>query len=131
MNQKKQTIIIVDDLPLNQFILRVLLKPWEERYELVELQNAEGLLQVIKDCKNSKILIFLDLQMPVMDGYDFLTLWKAHKANCEKTVQIVVVSATEISEFKKKGDLTLLQDYLMKPVNGIQIEQIFNSFDQL
>jgi len=128
MADLKQQIILVDDNKINTLVLKMMLRKWEDLFAFAELENASGLLQLINESEYRKILVFLDLQMPIMDGYTFLNIWEKEKQYSNKQVSIVVVSATELSVFKKDGPYQLLQDYLMKPVDAEELENAMNTF---
>lgn len=128
MKKIKSLVILVDDIPLNNMLLKFMLSKWKSQLEIEEMQNANGLLEAIKNSLYDKILIFLDLQMPLMDGYQFLKIWGLERTRINKNVLIVVVSATELCEFKTSGYLELLEDYFMKPVDAGKLEVVVNNF---
>lgn len=65
----KKHILIVEDNELNRAILHDIL---EEEYDVLEAENGQAALAVLKVHKEKIALILLDVMMPVMDGYTFL-----------------------------------------------------------
>ena len=73
MISQKQ-ILIVEDNELNRAMLREILS---DEYQVLEAENGQEALDVLKQYKESVALILLDVMMPVMDGYSFLDRVKA------------------------------------------------------
>lgn len=70
----KKKILVVEDNELNRMMLVGIL---ENEYEVLEAENGEEALAVLKQCGEDISLILLDIIMPVMDGYTFLSHLKA------------------------------------------------------
>lgn len=70
----KKKILVVEDNELNRMMLVGIL---ENEYEVLEAENGEEALAVLKQCGEEISLILLDIIMPVMDGYTFLSHLKA------------------------------------------------------
>ncbi|MDO4515570.1 MAG: EAL domain-containing protein [Bacillota bacterium] len=68
MKRKKQ-ILIVEDNELNRAILCEILS---DDYQVLEAENGQEALDLLRQHRNSIALILLDVMMPVMDGYTFL-----------------------------------------------------------
>lgn len=65
----KKRVLVVEDNELNRELLCQILS---QEYEVLEAENGQAALELLKNYKNSISLIFLDVVMPVMDGYTFL-----------------------------------------------------------
>ena len=72
--QKK--ILIVEDNELNRAMLREILSG---EYQVLEAENGQIALDILKQNKDNIALVLLDLMMPVMDGYTFLDRKKEDK----------------------------------------------------
>ena len=62
---RKRKILIVEDNELNREILLEILS---DDYQILEAENGERALEVLKQNKDSVALILLDVVMPVMNG---------------------------------------------------------------
>ena len=71
-SQKK--ILIVEDNQMNRMILKRILS---SEYQVLEAENGQAALEVLKKRHEDISLILLDIVMPVMDGYTFLSIMKA------------------------------------------------------
>ena len=62
-------ILIVEDNELNRAILCEILS---DEYKVLEAENGQVALDILRECKDEIALILLDVMMPVMDGFMFL-----------------------------------------------------------
>ena len=69
----QKIILIVEDNEINRAMLRGIL---ESEYKVLEAPNGLEALKVLNDQKDNVSLILLDIVMPVMDGYTFLSILK-------------------------------------------------------
>ena len=116
-NYSKKLIIITDDTATNRFVLRGLLK--EFAYYLKIREACDGLesLEMAKSAllKGIKqVLIFMDLDMPVMDGIAATSairrLPQAHR------VSIIIVTAFTTEGYRQQAEDAGIQDFFNKPV---------------
>lgn len=70
----KRKILVVEDNELNRMMLSGIL---EEEYQILEAENGAEALEVLRQYGEAVSLILLDIIMPVMDGYTFLSHMKA------------------------------------------------------
>lgn len=85
----------------------------------------EALLQNL-EAENIPEIIFLDLNMPVMDGWEFLERFTKIKNKLGKVITLYVVSSSiNPLDVDRAKSLTSVHDYLIKPVNISELENIF------
>lgn len=110
----KIEVLVVDDEPLARSKIVNWLKNFDEVTKIQEAQNGFEALELIQ---NSKIdLIFLDIQMPEMNGFEFLE-------QIEKLPLVIFVTAYDkfaIEAFKINA-----LDYLLKPFDKERFENSF------
>ena len=92
-SQKK--IMIVEDNPINREILCAILS---DQYEVLQAENGQEALELLRTCKNDIALILLDVVMPVMDGHTFLDKVKADPELAVIPVIVMTQSNSEESE---------------------------------
>ena len=106
---KNQTILIVDDEPLNIAVVAEIL---EERYHLLVATNGEKALQIVfSDIKPD--LILLDIIMPGMNGFEVAEKIKENPES--SNIPIIFLTAKYDSESIVKGLGLGAVDYLSKP----------------
>src|SRR5499427_4209077 len=108
-------ILVVEDQLDNRQILRDLLG--NAGYELLEAENgAEALTAVARKRPD---LILMDIQLPVMDGYEATRRLKADPAT--KSIPIIVVTSYALSGDETKARAAGCDDYVTKPFSPRQL----------
>jgi two-component system cell cycle response regulator DivK len=108
-------ILVVEDTEDNRQILRDLLGM--AGYEMVEAHDgAEG---VAKAAEHKPDLILMDIQMPVMDGYEATRRIKADPAL--KSIPIVAVTSYALSGDEEKTRAAGCDAYIAKPYSPRQM----------
>jgi len=95
------------------------------KYGKQSIDYFEALLQNL-EAENIPEIIFLDLNMPVMDGWEFLERFTKIKNKLGKVITLYVVSSSiNPLDVDRAKSLTSVHDYLIKPVNISELENIF------
>lgn len=102
-------ILVADDDKNTRKYLRAVLEA--DGYTVSEAKNGEEALDVID--KEVIDLVVLDVMMPVMDGYEFTECLR--EANNE--LPILMISAKQMPEDKKRGFRAGTDDYMTKPID--------------
>ncbi|MCO4845875.1 MAG: response regulator [Sulfurovum sp.] len=104
-------VLVVDDDFINRKLLQTLLKKNPDVGEIVEAENGSDALDKMK--KDSSIdLILLDIMMPVVDGIEFLKIFRSDMSNAHIPVIVLSTDDTRKSEVFDNG----ANDFLRKPV---------------
>jgi CheY-like chemotaxis protein len=113
-------VLLVEDDETTNFIHKILLKSVGIK-EINEAMNGLDAFDYLeKDCPD---IIFLDINMPVMDGWEFLNE-KEMKAVC-KSVKIVMLTSSIRPEDKKKAEnYSSVIAYLEKPLTAEKIKEL-------
>lgn len=72
----KLKILIVDDSELNRELLAGML---EDEYEIYQVENGKKAIDILEENREQFKLVLLDINMPVMDGYEVLSIMKRRK----------------------------------------------------
>lgn len=102
-------ILVVDDDKNTRRLLRAVLEA--EHYTVTTACDGEEALAVL-DQEHIDLAI-LDIMMPHMDGYEFTSLLRAE----QNDLPILMVTAKQLPEDKKKGFLVGTDDYMTKPID--------------
>lgn len=89
----RDTLLIVDDMEINRTILRTL---FESEYNLLEAENGEQALLLIRQYHASLAAILLDLLMPVKNGYQVME--ELSHNGLMSNIPIIVITAQDSSE---------------------------------
>lgn len=91
----KKKILVVEDNMINRMMLCQILS---SEYEVLEAENGQEALDILKESGEDISLILLDIIMPVMDGYTFLSHMKADSAFSAIPVIVTTQSDGESDE---------------------------------
>lgn len=110
-DQISKHVLIIDDSPDLQVLLKIVLE--SKGYHIHCSSNGEEALSLLNSSCNLPDMILLDMRMPVMDGYHFITSQRDSKRL--RDIPVVVMSADD------DNDLTRSQlargDVLKKPLS--------------
>jgi two-component system cell cycle response regulator DivK len=105
----KKCILVVEDQEDNRQILRDLLT--SGGFDMVEAENGEEAITAAET--NKPDLILMDIQLPLLDGYEAT---RRIKANPElKAIPIIVVTSYALSGDEEKARRAGCDDYVAKP----------------
>jgi len=108
-------ILVVEDQPDNRQIIRDMLAPTD--YEITEAENGEEALAAI--AKQRPDLILMDIQLPIMDGYEATRLIKTDPNL--RSIPIIAVNSYALSGEEKKARAAGCDDYVPKPFSPRQL----------
>lgn len=106
-------ILVVDDDKNTRRLLKAVLE--NEKYTVFTAENGEDALEVMD--KEHIDLAVLDIMMPKMDGYAFTKLLREGNNN----LPILMVSAKQLPDDKRKGFLVGTDDYMTKPIDEMEM----------
>jgi CheY-like chemotaxis protein len=110
-------ILIIEDNKMNQNVIGMMLKSLGYSFEL----SDDGYAGYLAAKAQKFDLIFMDLIMPEMDGFE-----SAQRINkFDKTVLIVAFTADNMPETRRKAELSGIKDFISKPVRIDELKRLF------
>lgn len=121
INKKSVIVGLTDDDKVFQFITGKILKSLNIIDNLLQFENGQELLDYLKINfdKPEKLpdIIFLDIQMPFMDGWQFLNEYSGLKLNFAKESIVYILSSSISLSDKEHAKLyPHIKDYIVKPI---------------
>jgi len=111
-------VLIVDDDMINRMLLKTLLKKNAGVSEIIEAENGSEALEKIKKEDNINIIL-LDVMMPILNGVEFLKIFRAEMSNSHIPVIVLTTDDTRKTEVLENG----ANDFLRKPILGEDLHQ--------
>jgi len=132
MLQAKLHILLVDDDRIYQFAARKTIEATGYADSILIYSNGEEAINYLRQSLKNNItlpdVIFLDVNMPIMNGWEFLDEYTRLKRDVSKPVLIYVVSSS-VDEFdvNKSRQYDSVKGYIVKPVLREKFKQILAS----
>ena len=119
-------LLIVDDIEINREIVITLLEPTH-----IDIDSAEnGAIAVKMFAENPERydMIFMDVQMPEMDGYQASRAIRAMDAAKAKTIPIIAMTANVFKEDVERSFSAGMNGHIGKPIDFDEVLQKLNEY---
>lgn len=134
MGKKVISIVLIDDdLAINYLHKRLFIK-LQFGESILPFYNSSDALKELKNLNpllidNSVIVIFLDINMPGMDGWSFLEEFETIQSTLKCEVKIFILSSSiNPDDMKKAKQNNFVTDYLIKPLNQNDVNSIIEKY---
>jgi len=111
--------LLAEDMEINREIIIALLEPTQIKIDCAE--NGAEALRLFSESPEKYDLIFMDIQMPVMDGYEATKRIRALNMPNAKAVPIIALTANVFREDVDKSIAAGMNDHVGKPINMEEI----------
>jgi CheY-like chemotaxis protein len=121
-------VLLVEDDPITIMVCDRIIKMSSFAEKVKSCENGkvgiEYLSSLAADC-SAPTIIFLDINMPVMNGWDFLEEFDKIKSRFKSLPRIYLLSSTvDPEDYKKAKKFTLVQDFISKPLSKEALQNI-------
>ena len=117
--------LVVDDAEYNRKLLKMILSKWGA--SVVEAENGQEAIEKMK--KASFDFVFLDVRMPVLDGYETAKFIRQEINGSGNELPVYAITAISQEEEKRKFEGLGINDFLVKPVSKEQLAKILIGSD--
>jgi signal transduction histidine kinase/DNA-binding response OmpR family regulator len=114
-------VLVAEDNKVNQLLIKSVLNSYRITADIVE--NGEDVIEAIS--KKEYNLILMDIQMPIMDGYDTAELLRK-KMNLK--TPIIAMTAFALPGEREKCLQAGMNDYLAKPIDMLQLQFVLKKY---
>ena len=116
--------LIVEDNEVNRFLTRSYIEKLYPQSTIVEAEN--GVLGIEQFQKMPFSLVFMDIQMPEMNGYECSR--KIRSIEKDKRTPIIALTAANVKGEREKSVAAGMDDFITKPILEENIEEILNKW---
>lgn len=116
--KERQQILIVDDSKINCEILAEILK---DEYRILEAANGEECIDLLKQYGTGISLLLLDINMPVMDGFEVLALM--NRNDWIEDIPVIMISSEDGASYVRRAYEMGASDYISRPFDAQVVHQ--------
>jgi len=119
-------LMIVDDDPILVFLIKKIFEQDDSSYVFIEAENGRQAMNYLENSINIRPdLILLDINMPVMDGWQFLNEFDLLKKSGNNEIPVMIISSSiDPSDIEKSKLYSSVIRFLSKPFTKAHIEEI-------
>jgi len=125
--------IVVDDDPMNNLICKHVITKFDSSAEILLFTEPEKALAMIKESygnadQSMETVLFLDINMPTMSGWEFLEEFRDFTGSMHKDIAVYILSSSiDQSDQEKAGNNEFVKGYLPKPLGLHMISEIMGT----
>lgn len=120
------SILVAEDISMNMLLLKTLLGNILDKVKVIECPNGKIAVENYKS--NDIDLIFMDVQMPEMDGLTATENIRLIESKTGKHVPIVALTAGALKEEQRKCYEAGMDDFLTKPIHPSSLKEVLKKF---
>lgn len=133
MGDAKHTICLIDDDNIYQFTARTILESTGLTKEIRSFYNGCEAIKFFRNKENQQTdtlpdVIFLDINMPIMNGWEFLDEYHKLQSELPKYITLYVVSSSiDDHDMQRSKTYKEVTDFIVKPVSRIKYKELIES----
>lgn len=131
---ESKSLYVIDDDEIFQFMIVRELKALDKDIDIQVYPNGQKAANELrKQNKQDELpnIILLDINMPVMDGWEFLNFYNRFKKNINKDIAIYMVSSSKNpDDIHRAKEILDISGYITKPVNRSELKIILEEIPQ-
>ena len=126
---KFNNVLLVDDDYISNFIADHLLNKHKICKSITIARNGDEALKHLQDESNPfPELILLDINMPVMDGFEFIGAFQRYNMDRNKTKIVIYTTAYNKEDFELLKEIGF-HDFIIKPLNEEKLKKLLELFE--
>lgn len=126
---KFNNVLLVDDDYISNFIADHLLNKHKICKSITIARNGDEALKHLQDENNPfPELILLDINMPVMDGFEFIGAFQRYNMDRNKTKIVIYTTAYNKEDFELLKEIGF-HDFIIKPLNEEKLKKLLELFE--
>jgi CheY-like chemotaxis protein len=132
MSTLKQNVCLIDDDKVYQFTAKMILEATGLTSSIKTFFNGKEAIDFLTNPENHQEgslpdIIFLDINMPIMNGWTFLETYDEIKQSLPRNIVIYVVSSSvDESDIQRSRSFASVTDYVIKPINREKYRQLLS-----
>lgn len=126
--KKLNTIMLIDDDEPTNFLSKMLIEEAGCAEHIQVAESGKMALDYLSNDKNSPDLIFLDINMPAMNGWEFLEKYRKLKKEKKGVIIIMLTTSLNPDDKIKAGKTPEISGFENKPLNPELIDRVLKKY---
>ena len=120
--------MVAEDHIVNMNLIKIILKNKYPNAQISEAKNGKIAVQIYQE--STFDIIFMDVQMPEMNGYDATTLIREYELSNKgiKRTPVIALTAGAITSEREKCLAVGMDDFLSKPINKTELDRVLSEW---
>lgn len=129
MKKSLKCIMLVDDNKLDNFYHERVIRKHEAAQDVIAMPSAEEALHYLKNNNQPKPqVIFLDINMPGMDGWEFIEEFKKLPQYVRDTMVVIMLTTSQNPDHEAQARVTgILSDFRSKPLTPKMLDEVIEA----
>ena len=133
MNLKITTVLLIDDSEFDNLFHERVIRKSELVENVIVKTSGDEALEFLKENlrlnRSSPDIIFLDINMPGMNGWEFIEQYqKLEDASKSKVVLVMLTTSDNPKDISKAKEYPAISDYKIKPLSKPILEDVINRY---
>jgi len=131
MKKPVNTILFIDDDKVTNFYNRKIVNKYQKVKNIISVNSGRSALEYLLDIEVKNAikpdLIFLDINMPGMSGWEFIEEYKKINPNITKGIKIMLLTTSSNQEdYERSKQISIIDGFINKPLSVDILEDIVN-----
>ncbi len=116
-------LLLVDDSEAEQFLYKAIIENFDAAIEVVSAFDGQEALEILERASEKPCGILLDLNMPRMNGFDFLDIY-SQKHSSSSSFVAMLTSSNQESDKDKAMSYACVSEFFVKPIKTEELEKL-------
>jgi CheY-like chemotaxis protein len=132
-NNKLKCIVLIDDSEATNFFHELIIKEVDCTEQIASFQSGRAALDfLVEKTESSRCrpdIFFLDINMPGMNGWEFLEEYKVWKENQQcKAIMVMLTTSLNPDDKEKADNMNEVDEFMSKPLDSESLFRLIKKY---
>lgn len=119
-----KSVMIIDDSEMDHFLAKYMIEEYDPSIKIIQAYDGQEALEILKNLSSQPDVIFLDINMPRMNGHTFLEVYSNWEGHSESV--IMLTSSNQAQDKEKSLAYQCVKKYCVKPITRSHLESFIS-----